>query len=113
MKSIKKSEAYLTEEEFNRMVAAQGVPTPEGDSPGDNSRNQRMETEMGEHFLDGNTEALTDLAEEDALDIAPSAHDSDEERIAEATTAEPGLRSSTWPDPSEITEDDLETDLGG
>jgi hypothetical protein len=104
-----RKEAYLTEEEFNRMALTRGVPTPEGDSPGDNSRNQRMESEMGEHFLDGNTDAIDDLDEEDASDISPAVHDRDRERIDAETTEEPGLRSSTWPEASEITEADEES----
>lgn len=51
MKKLKVTRTpYITDEEFNRIVAKRGIPDPWTDSKGDSAVDELYEVEIGENF---------------------------------------------------------------
>jgi hypothetical protein len=102
MKNAMKKEPYITEEEFNRIVIARNVSQPEEDSKGDSAIDETVEAELGENYPDEgpeNTESLDEIEDEDR---GHTVTDADREKIAAQTSDQSHERSSTWPDPADI-----------
>lgn len=84
------------------MATGRGIPEPQEDNSNDN---QALETELGEHFVDGPLEG--DEADEE-MDSPLVPHDRDQAKVDDAVlnqSASGGHRSSTWPDAADIIEE--------
>lgn len=71
MKKEKHNRApYITDEEFNRIVAKRRIPEPSSDSKGDSASDQLMEIEMGENYPEEDVmeEVLDEVEEVEAED---------------------------------------------
>ena len=88
-------EPYITEEQFNQMVAARNLANPEDDSKGDSAIDETVEAELGLE----NTDDLGEIEEEDH---GHTTTDTDEEKIIEQISNQFREGSSTWPDPADI-----------
>ena len=92
----------ISEEEFNRIIINRHSAKPEDDSKDDSGVNRALESEIGDHFIDGDFDALDEIEGDNGLD---ESDDADDEKIEEDISSANHSGSSTWPDKSEISED--------
>jgi hypothetical protein len=103
MKNALKKEPYITEEEFNRIVIARNASQPEEDSKGDSAIDETVEAELGENFSkEEGSENVDNLDEIEEEDRGYTTTDADREKIDARTSDQSRDRSSTWPDPADI-----------
>jgi hypothetical protein len=102
MKNATQKKPYITEEEFNRIVADRNETNPEDDSKGDSAIDETVEAELGEHYGEDNSEDVDALEEIEDEDHGHTVVNADREKIISQTSDEDHEGSSTWPDPADI-----------
>ena len=100
---------YISEQDFNQLVARMSTSNPEDDSKGDSAIDANIEATLGEYYAEGRMDTLKEIAAEDHALVVPKG---DQEKFEQGTTDDSHEGSSTWPDASEITqEEELKLDL--
>lgn len=91
---------YITEEDFNEMIASRGVPRPSSDSKGDTAADELLETRLGEEYE--RDESIYGLRKKEIILADHPAHGDGESAGSEELVDESvGVRSSGRPDPIE------------